>query len=79
VRTYVGVTDWDWYRFLHGRGATEVNFWQPSGGRKFQAIEQGAPFLFKTHVGESVSNKIVGGGFLSGWAALPVSRLRVLR
>jgi putative restriction endonuclease len=72
VRAYVGVTDWDWYRFLHARGATEVNFWQPSGGRRFGAIPPGAPFLFKTHY--SHGNRIVGSGFLSGWASLPMSR-----
>jgi putative restriction endonuclease len=72
VRAFVGVTDWDWYRFLHERGATEVNFWQPSGGRRFAAIPSGAPFLFKTHY--SHGNRIVGGGFLSGWASLPMSR-----
>lgn len=72
VRAYVGVTDWEWYRFLHGRGATEVNFWQPSGGRRFGAIPEGAPFLFKSHY--SCGNRIVGGGFLSGWASLPMTR-----
>ncbi len=72
VRAYVGVTDWDWYQFLHERGATEVNFWQPRGGRRFAAIPQGAPFFFKTHY--SHGNRIVGAGFLSGWASLPMSR-----
>jgi len=71
VKVYVGVTDGDWYRFLAARGATEVNFWQPSGGRRFGAIPQGAPFLFKSHYPH---NRIVGGGFLSGWASLTVSR-----
>lgn len=72
VCAYVGVTDWDWYRFLHVRGATEVNFWQPSGGRRFGAIREGAPFFFKSHY--SHGNRIVGGGFLSGWASLPMTR-----
>jgi putative restriction endonuclease len=72
VLGYVGVTDWDWYRFLQARAATEVNFWQPSGGRRFGAIPAGAPFLFKTHY--SHGNRIVGAGFLSGWASLPMSR-----
>lgn len=74
VRAYVAVTDGDWYRFLMARGVTEVNFWQPSGGRRFRAIEQGAPFLFKTHYRDAASNRIVGGGFLSGWARLTMSR-----
>lgn len=72
VRAYVGVTDWDWYRFLQTRAATEVNFWQPSGGRRFGAVPAGAPFLFKTHYAHG--NRLVGGGFLSGWASLPISR-----
>lgn len=72
VRAYVGVTDWDWYEFLRASGVTEVNFWQPSGRRRFGAIPQGAPFLFKTHY--AAGNRIVGGGFFSGWASLPMSR-----
>jgi len=71
VKVYVGVTDNEWYRQLAGRGAGEVNFWQPSGGRRFGAIPQGAPFLFKTHYPD---NRIVGGGFLSGWASSTLSR-----
>lgn len=74
MRAYVGVTDGDWYRFLAARGATEVNFWQPSGGRRFAAIEPGSLFLFKTHYRDPLGSRIVGGGFLSGWAPLPVSR-----
>ena len=72
VRVHVGVTDWDWYRHLAARGASEVNFWQPSGRYRFGAIAPGAPFLFKTHYKQG--NQIVGGGFLSGWARLPLSR-----
>lgn len=74
MRAYVGVTDGEWYRFLAARDATEVNFWQPSGGRRFGAVERGAPFLFKTHYGDEVSNQIVGVGFFSGSVPLPVSR-----
>ena len=63
VRAYVGVTDGDWFRFVAGRGLEEVNFWQPSGGRGFQALQPGELFLFKTHYRDRVSNQIVGGGF----------------
>jgi putative restriction endonuclease len=49
-----------------------VNFWQPRGARRFAAIPPGAPFLFKSHFRDG--NRIVGGGFLSGWASLPVSQ-----
>ena len=72
MRAYVGVTDWDWYTFLLERGMTEVNFWQPSGGRRFAAVPTGSPFFFKTHY--SHGNRIVGVGFLSGWASLMMSR-----
>jgi hypothetical protein len=71
VRAYVGVTDGDWYRFLAARpDIAEVNFWQPSGGRAFRVLETGEPFLFKTH---HPHNRVVGGGFFSGFAVLPLS------
>lgn len=75
MRAYVGVTDGDWWRHLAVRASTEVNFWQPSGGgRRFGALPQGAPFLFKSHYGDPVGNRIVGAGFFSGWASLRVSQ-----
>ena len=71
MRFYVGVTDYDWYRFLAGRPALdELNFWQPSGEKGFRALQPGEMFLFKLH---SPRNFIVGGGFFAHWSALPVS------
>jgi putative restriction endonuclease len=70
VRAYVGVTDGDWYRFLAAKGVDEVNFWRPSGGREFRALQLGDPFFFKTH---HPDNRVVGGGFYSGFAALTIS------
>jgi hypothetical protein len=71
VRAYVGVTDDNWYRFLAARPAmTEVNFWQPSGGREFRVLAPGEPFFFKTH---APHNQVVGGGFFSDSAQLRVS------
>src|SRR5258708_14890913 len=71
MRFFVGVTDYDWYRFLTNRPHTdEVNFWQPSGGVEFKALQTGAPFLFKLH---SPRNFIVGGAFFAFWSPLPVS------
>ena len=71
VRAYVGVTDNDWYRFLAAHPAVaEVNFWQPSGGRGFRILTPGEPFFFKTHYPH---NRVVGGGFFSDSARLPVS------
>lgn len=71
MRAWVGVTDWDWYQHLRAVGATEVNFWQPSGGRRFGALSEGEPFFFKTHF--SHGNQLVGVGLFSGWAPLPLS------
>jgi putative restriction endonuclease len=71
MRGYVGVTDGDWYRFLASRPAlAEVNFWQPSGSRTFSVLQHGDPFLFKTH---HPHNRVVGGGFFSGFARLKLS------
>src|SRR5262245_49722976 len=49
---------------------TEVNFWQPSGGREFRVLTPGEPFFFKTHYPH---NRVVGGGFYSGFAQLTIS------
>jgi len=71
VRTYVAVTDADWYRFLAAQpGLTEVNFWRPRDTREFRAIGVGEPFFFKTH---APHNRIVGGGFYSSSANLRLS------
>jgi hypothetical protein len=65
------VTDDSWYRFLAARPeVSEVNFWQPSGGREFRVLAPGEPFFFKTHYPH---NKVVGGGFFSDSARLLVS------
>jgi putative restriction endonuclease len=71
MRAYVGVTDGEWYRFLAARpDVDEVNFWRPGGGRAFRSLTPGEPFFFKTHYPH---NKVVGGGFYSGFARLPIS------
>jgi putative restriction endonuclease len=71
VRSYVGVTDREWFRFLAARpGLREVNFWRPSGGGAFRALTVGEPFFFKTHFPD---NRVVGGGFYSDFAAMTAS------
>lgn len=70
MKIWVGVTDRDWYRFVHLAGADEVNFWQPSGTRVFRALQPGEIFLFKLH---SPDNFIVGGGHFVRYSALPAS------
>jgi hypothetical protein len=58
-----GMTDSSWYQFLAARPVvTEVNFWQPNGGRGFHVLSPGEPFFFKTHYPH---NRVVGGGFFS--------------
>jgi putative restriction endonuclease len=71
MRTFIAVTDNEWFRFLSGLPELdEVNFWQPSGGRSFRALQPGEPLLFKLHHPESF---IVGGGFFAGHSVLPCS------
>ena len=71
MRLFVGVTDGDWYNFLSALpDIDEVNFWQPSGSTRFQALSTGELFLFKLH---SPQNFIVGGGFLGHFSLLPLS------
>lgn len=70
MRAYVGVTDGAWATFLANAGVEEVNFWKPSGDRGFGAVSLGEPFFFKTH---HPDNRVVGGGFYSGFASLTIS------
>jgi putative restriction endonuclease len=71
LKTYIGITDNDWFFFLSKLpGIDEVNFWQPTGGRAFKILQPGDPFLFKLH---HPYNFIVGGGFFAHNSILPVS------
>ncbi len=71
MKVYVAVTDPQLFRFLRARPELEeVNFWQPSGSRRFRALEPGEPFLFKSH---SPEDFIVGGGFFAAASILPCS------
>lgn len=71
VRAFVGVTDGDWHRYLAARPElSEVNFWRPSGRGRFRALTVGEPFFFKTH---HPHNRVVGGGFYSGFTTSPIS------
>ncbi|MFI2710978.1 HNH endonuclease [Micromonospora sp. NPDC018662] len=70
MKAFVGVTDAKWHRFLAARpDLTEVNFWRPSGGA-FRALTPGEPFFFKAH---HPLNRVVGGGFFSGFQRLTIS------
>ena len=71
MRFFVAITDSDWFTYLSSQESLkEVNFWQPSGNRRFRALQPGEPFLFKLH---SPLNFIVGGGFFRHFTILPVS------
>lgn len=70
VKFWVGITDKQWFDYLSRLSPEEVNFWQPSGKLKFQAIQTGGLFLFKLH---SPLNYITGGGFFVSSSRLPIS------
>jgi putative restriction endonuclease len=71
VNLYVGITDYDWFRFLAALPAVdEVNFWQPGGRTNFQALRPGELFLFKLH---APRNFVVGGGVFARADILPTS------
>ena len=71
VSLYIGITDYDWLRFLSALpGADEVNFWQPGGRTNFKALQAGELFLFKMH---APRNFIVGGGVFARADILPTS------
>ncbi len=70
VKVVVGVTDNAWAGFLRARPhINEANFWLPSTSSGFRALTTGEPFLFKTHWPD---NRLVGGGFFSGFAQLSI-------
>jgi putative restriction endonuclease len=63
MRAYVGITDFDWYRFLSARPELdEINFWKPGGKSGFRALSPGEMFLFKLHAPRQF---IVGGGYFA--------------
>jgi putative restriction endonuclease len=71
MRSFVGVTDYDWYRLLSSDpGIDEVNFWKPGGQQGFSVLQPGDLFLFKLHAPRSA---IVGGGFFAHFTRLPIS------
>ncbi|MBB6734051.1 HNH endonuclease [Cohnella zeiphila] len=70
MKFYIGVTDYNWFRYLANEQPDELNFWQPGGRQSFKAIQADDLFLFKLH---SPNNFIVGGGFFVRHSFLPVS------
>jgi putative restriction endonuclease len=71
VNLYIGITDYEWFRYLSALPSVdEVNFWQPGGRTNFKALQPGELFLFKLH---APRNFIVGGGVFARADILPVS------
>lgn len=71
MKLFVGITDYEWFNTLCAiPNIDEVNFWQPSGSSRFQALKPGELFLFKLH---SPLNSIVGGGFFAYSNIIPVN------
>lgn len=68
MKLWVAVTDKNWFEFLRARNPEEVNFWQPSAGRRAASLVPGTPFLFKLHAPD---NFVVGGGFFVRYSVLP--------
>lgn len=71
IKAYIGITDREWFDLLRSQATLdEVNFWQPSGNRRFQALKRGELFLFKLH---SPRDVIVGGGIFMHFSLLPIN------
>ncbi|MEA2645699.1 MAG: putative restriction endonuclease [Chloroflexota bacterium] len=71
-RLFVGITDWDWVQTLRSMsGLDEANFWQPSPGGRFSALDAGEPFLFKLH--DDRGGLVVGGAFFLRYLTAPIS------
>jgi putative restriction endonuclease len=69
MKLYVGITDYEWFKFHTSRESVdEVNFWRSPAN--FRVLQWGEPFLFKLH---APRNLIVGGGFFTKFLRLPIS------
>jgi len=67
MKLYVGITDGDWFRYLRGTHADEMNFWRPSSTSQFKALQPGELFLFKS---KYPHHRIIGGAFFVRHATL---------
>lgn len=70
MKFWVGLTDFEWYRYLSRLKPDEVNFWQPSAKSRFSILQPGEFFLFKLH---SPRNFIIGGGVYYYFSVFPMS------
>lgn len=71
MRVNVAPTDGDWWRFLASRPhLTEANFWVPAAHKTY-GLAPGSPVIFRSKASDG--NRLVGGGWLAGYAVLTVS------
>jgi putative restriction endonuclease len=70
MQFWAGVTDNRWFKFLSSAKPDEVNFWQPSGAKRFSRLQHGSLFLFKV---KRPHHHIAGGGFFVKSTSLPLS------
>ena len=70
MHLFVSPTDHDWYEFLRQKPLEEVNFWRPSAGKRFTALQPGEPFLFKA---KAPHHAIIGGGRYVRYVRAPIS------
>ena len=72
MKIYVGITDTNWFNYLSSqKDIDEINFWQPSGGRNFKALNPGEIFVFRLH---SPNDYVVGYGIYSYFSILPIDK-----
>lgn len=72
MKVALAPTDAAWAAHLRGNPQhSEANFWFPNPQRNFRAIDSGELFLFKSKWAEG--NRLIGGGYLSGYAVLTVN------
>ena len=50
MKLFVGITDYDWFRYLQSMQPEELNFWQPGGMRLFKTLRPGAHILARAAV-----------------------------
>ncbi len=70
MNLYLANTDHDWYEQLMLQRPDEVNFWFPSSGTGFAALQPGEPLLFKAKAPRS---GVIGGGFFVSYVRMPAS------
>jgi len=50
MKLYVGVTDTDWFRYLHSNKVDEMNFWRPRAASQFKVLKPGELFCCSQNI-----------------------------